>query len=368
MAVLQLLSRAADAPPTPEIKAPAPHVTMEILTFAGQRPGADFIDTQMQLLTKNEILYEVIDQLGLTQKFTPPDQPKAQIAQALRQTLHIRSVASTGLVEVGCTYADSALAAKIANTVAWVYKERRIKDLKTNAAKTLDELKSEIENQEDRTKKLYEKAVALRKKFGLQDAITEPFGAAGAPSPNVTISAFDQLLAEQAARTDRATIRANRLKELEPAEFLSALPILQIEDPVLTRSATLLQDATAEEARLLALGNKEDDATLRSIRAQAEFHRKGIADRITGLRHGLDLAVKMEEQSLVALQARQEEARHQKIEAPEIPVDYVAAKSAYLQSRAVLESMQQRYLTSRMENALSVQPIKIWEIAEPARP
>lgn len=368
MAFTEFPSLAADAPPVSDAKAPAPHMTMEILTDAGQRPEADFIGTQMQILTKNEILYEVIDRLGLTQKFAPPDQPRAQIAQDLRRTLAIQSVANTGLVEVQCTYPDPALAAKIANTVAYVYKERRIKDLKTNVAHTLEELKSEIDNQEERTKKLYEKAVALRKKFGLQDAIAEPFGAAGAPSHNVTLATFDQLFAEQAARTDRVTIRANRLKELEPAEFLSALPVLQIEDPVLTRSATLLQDATAEESRLLGLGTKEDDATLRAVRAQADFHRKGMADRIAGLRHGLDLAVKIEEQSLVALQTRQDEARHQKMEAPEIPADYIAAKSAYLQSRAVLESMQQRYLTSRMENDLSIQPIKLWELAEPPHP
>ncbi|MDB6173694.1 MAG: Capsular exopolysaccharide family [Chthoniobacteraceae bacterium] len=62
--------------------------------------------------------------------------------------IEIREVRNTRLLEIGAYDRDAALAAKIANTIAEVYRENRSRDLQRTVDKTLSSAEAEVERQQ----------------------------------------------------------------------------------------------------------------------------------------------------------------------------------------------------------------------------
>src|SRR5438105_12125460 len=101
------------------------------------RTDPQFVSTQFQILQKNEILYKVIDDLDLIHKLSPPGQtyPKPTVAITLVKDMQVQESRNTSLIEVGVYNTDRFLARDIAQDIARVYQDKRIKDQKSNIDK-----------------------------------------------------------------------------------------------------------------------------------------------------------------------------------------------------------------------------------------
>ena len=106
--------------------------------------------TQFQVLRKKTILYKVIDNLKLVEKWSGEGQkplPLEFVYNKLMGMMDPREVRNTTLIEIGVFSTDAQEAANIANQIAIVYKDDRTDRLKENIDHALGQLRDEVEKQ-----------------------------------------------------------------------------------------------------------------------------------------------------------------------------------------------------------------------------
>jgi uncharacterized protein involved in exopolysaccharide biosynthesis len=334
-------------------------MTLEVKPDPGQPSDATFLATQLQVIRKNEVLHQVIDRLDLAKKL---QKPRELVAQELRNGLNVQPVRNTALLEVTLALPDKELAEQVLVTMALVYKEMRIRDVKAAIGRRLAELKDELENQQARVAAAHIKAATLRQKLNIIDPDPE--------SANAIVEIQDRELLEEAvaanaaqsARVAQLSARCEGLAKLAPDELLEALPALKIEDSVIAHVQPRLADLEAEEAGLLAGGTLENDRQVAALRAKRDVYRRKIDQRREGILRGERTALKMEQDALAAIGHRLAEVRKNAVPEKNATQDYVEAKTEYLMAKSLAMLMEQRYAAERFDQALSVEPVKIWEV------
>ncbi len=160
------------------------HVTMEVKPdnagfindlFKGRVSSSMdpiFVSTQFSILQKTEILYQVIDNLKLSESWSAKDQPMSLQGayKKLLGMMELREVRNTDLVEIGVCSTDAVEAANIANTIAVVYQQKRLTDLQRNIDKGLEQLKDEVEKQRKRADTAAVDMAKIRERVGIIDS------------------------------------------------------------------------------------------------------------------------------------------------------------------------------------------------------
>jgi len=126
-------------------------VTLELkIDDQSKRIGdANFLRTQVQIIQSKEILYRVIDELRLADKWAENGQkrPKEEILARLLGKITVTQVRETNLVEIDVFSTDPQEAANIANTIAVQYRKRMIDDHMQRINLHLAELRELLEKQ-----------------------------------------------------------------------------------------------------------------------------------------------------------------------------------------------------------------------------
>ena len=355
--------RAADAPGVVQSLA---HVTLEIKTDEGKSGDAEFLATQFQILRKREILNEVIDRLDLIKHLSPAGEPrpKSEIARSLLDSITITPVRDTGLIEISVAHPDGHLAADIANTMASVYRDRRLHDLKQKVEIPLLEMKDELNKTEERVRKLYLEAATIRQRDAITDPDPESIQSVVTTGSPEALALLERLVAEQQTRVDRLQARLSVLQDLRPEELRDYLAVTQADDASLSRVLAALSDVSIETAKLTDQGLAENNPRLQAIRAQGEFYKKNLTERAQTLFRGRKVELKVEDDTLAYFQKRLATSREEQTAGRQRSQAYVETKSAYLLEKSLAQVIEQRYAAARFDNALSVECVKIWEKAE----
>jgi capsular exopolysaccharide synthesis family protein len=332
---------------------------------AASRTDPQFISTQFEILQKNEILFDVIDRLNLVKAMSPPGQsyPKNMISRLLVGSMSVQEKRNTSLIEVGVYNTDKLLAKDIAQTIAYVYKDKRIKDLKTNVEHTLEEMKDELRKTEELVRQLYKEAAEIRQ----QEKILDP----DPESINVIVALEDrpvqmneEQLVKQRALVEQLENQYNQIKELKPEELREALRALGIDDPTVVKNLGYLQDANAEEAKMLSSGVGENHPRMKALKAQAEVYRRQLTEQHDSIVRAQKTKLDIEKAQLASNESTYTKLKEESIREKSRTQRYVEKKSEYLLKKALMQVIEQRYAAARFDNALSVEPVKIWENAE----
>lgn len=203
------------------------------LSFSNSgRADPQFISTQFQILRKTQVLYPVIEKLDLVRKFSPPGQtmPLSWVARRLDSSMTVQEQRNTTLIDVGVYNVDRQLAADVANTIAVVYRDLRVEELRSTVEQTLREMRDELDNKRLEVTKLYKEAAKIRQEEDIIDPDPE--------SSNVLISTSDrplmmneQMLVEKRALVDKVKNELLAIEKLQPDELMEALRTLDIQDP-----------------------------------------------------------------------------------------------------------------------------------------
>jgi capsular exopolysaccharide synthesis family protein len=329
------------------------------------RTDPQFIATQFQVLRKTEILYPVIERLNLIKEFSPPGvtYTKTQTARVLDRAMTVQEQRNTTLIEVGVYNTKPALAATIANEIARVYKERRINDLKKNVETTLSEMRDELNNTKRKVETLYGEAAKIRQAELIVDPDPESANVIVTLS-DTPVRANEQKLVEQKAEVEKLRNQYSYIDKLEPDQLMEVLRYLGIEDATMAKNIPALQDANTEEARMLGSGVGENHPRMKALRAQREVIRKQLADQLESIKRARRTNLEVEEAHLKSLDATFQELKGKSIDEKNRTQKYVEKKSEYLMARSLMQVIEQRYAAARFDNTLSVEPVKIWELAE----
>lgn len=358
-------------------------VTMEVKTdnsgpvniYGTQQRAYDpqFVATQFQILQKTEILYPVIERLDLVKEFSPPGQrlPLQQVYFRLKRSMQLQEVRNTGLIEIGVYDTEAERARNIANTIAIVYQERRREDLQKSVGRGLDQLEDELTERRTAMGDALEKAMQIRTRDNIIDSEPDKEGSQiGTAAQPMTF--VGQQRTEQQLRVSELEQQLELINKLQPDELMQVLRELKIEDPTILKTLPEWQTAQTDEKRLLASGLGENHPHIRALRAQVEASSKILSDQLTSIRSMQANKLRFEQNKLAVIEQKSNEAQQDHIKEKAKIAEYIEAKSKYIQTRKILESVETTITAERVKRNVESETVRIWEKAErsdfPAKP
>ena len=335
--------------------------------MAAGRTDPQFLATQFQVIKKSEILNPVIEKLDLVKKLSPPGMtmPMQWVTESLSRSINVQEQRNTTLIEIGVYHTDKQLAADIANTVAITYRDKRIEELRKNMDQTLAEMKDELKTKREEMGQLFQDASRIRQEDNIVDPDPESSNAILSITTERRLGGIETLAVEKRALVDQLRNQLARIEQLKAEELMEALRILGISDQTVEKTIPLLQDAKAEEAKFLSAGLGENHPRVKSLRAQREVYSKILSDQLESIKKSLKTKLGIEETTLKTYEEQMENSRGLQIKEKTITNRYVEKKSAYLMTKQLLLSIEQRYSAARFDNMISQIPVKIWQRALP---
>ncbi|HEX4087056.1 MAG TPA: polysaccharide biosynthesis tyrosine autokinase [Chthoniobacteraceae bacterium] len=324
--------------------------------------------TQMKILTEKGILYPVIDQLNLTARWGNGGAPisKEQAYGKLSHMLDLNPIRQTDLIEIGVWSTDPKESAEIANSIAVVYQDRRIKDQMSLIDTSLTRLKDEVNQHEKEVADLGAAAAKMRAELDIVDPDTENMSTSAAEMDTQSVRAVEQQVEDAEYKTEELQTRLAEVDSLKPDQLMVALHLFNIDDPTVLKILPLYQDAVSEEARLLSSGLGPNHPRIKELRAQKDVYTQQLDQQIQSIKASMSAQLQLAKATQAALEHRLSISKTESIEKRNQDGEYTDAKYRYVEAKRLLEAARQRYETQSMQENMSMQVAKIWESAEPA--
>lgn len=338
---------------------------LQVFSAGMGQAGGDprFITTQFEIIQRKEMLYPVIEKLGLVQRWGMSSQEQAYFK--LRGSLSMREVRNTELIQIGVYSTDKQEAAEIANTIADEYQRKRISEQRQWVDRSLATLQDEVAKQQIKVDELKAIAVKLRVENNIVDV--NPDGMEeGSPIESEILRSVEQQVSSERLRVASLRAKYELVSGMTDDMIMRSLVTLEIQDPTVQQVLPQYQEATSEEARLLQSGLGLNHPTVKSLRAKKDVMEKQLKDQIVVLRKTLKANLDIAEESLKNLEKSLEESRGLQQDARTKYSPYYEAKANYIQAKRLLEAAETKLSTERMQQEIPQNPAMIWEMAEPA--
>jgi capsular exopolysaccharide synthesis family protein len=336
---------------------------------SGNNPGSDprLAPTQFKIIQEKEILYPVIDELGLCQRWAnggPPLQ-REQAYGKLLGMLDMKEVRQTDLIEIGIWSVDKEEAAEIANSIASVYQDRRKADQLGVVDTGLARLKDEVQDETKTVADLEAAAETIRGKMGIVDDLESP-ASAGTDLDMAPVRAVQADLDDQKLKTAELQTQLEQVQKMKPEELMVAEHMLNIDDPTTTKIYPLWQDTLSQEAALRSSGLGPNHPKIKELEATQTVYMQQLQGAVTSLKDTMATRLELARTTQAVLEQRLKDANDEFIKRNNAGSDYTDAKYRYLEAKRLLEASEQRYTTQEQQENIGVIVAKVWEKAEPA--
>ena len=326
-----------------------------------------FITTQFEIIQRKEILYPVIEALGLEQKWKKlyGIVGKEQTVFRLRKMIDVREIRNTELIQISVLDQDKNEASEIANRIAEEYQRRRIGEQQGTVNRSLIQLKDEVAKQSRRVDELRAEAQRIRIENEIQDlnpdSVVDPMQAA-----NEVLLSVEQQVSTERLRLSSLRAKYEQISKLTDDQIMRSISTLDVQDPTIIQMLPQYQEVASEEARLLNSGLGSNHPTVKSMRAKKEVMSKQLASQIASLRASMEANIRIGEESIKELEQRLRESQSKQQTSKTRASGYYEAKNNYIQAKRILEAAEMRLSTETMQRTMPQDPAVIWERAEPA--
>jgi len=326
-----------------------------------------FVLTQFEIIQSKEVLYKVIDDLKLVQRWNQKyrlGESRTKAFQVLSKLIDPRNVRSTSIIEINVYSKDKEEAAEIANKIAEVYKAHRdeqrirlvedgIKALRAKLAEHNVAVQIANSNANQILKDRPSLVVTMEGQGVVMTLTTE------------TMRDLDRAVQELRTIHIQKQTRYDELKKLAPDKLRNAIGVI-VKDELLDRGLERLN-----VAKLDFISKSKDLGPLNPeyLRMQAAIEESStqVDARTSAMMLGLEAELK-------AVKATVDE-RTQKLEAEKLKNQEIAeGKRAYQIATEELE--RQKRLRDTVENKIKIEEIDkdikrstavtVWDRAEPA--
>jgi len=326
-----------------------------------------FITTQFEIIQRKEILYPVIEALGLEQKWKKlyGIVGKEQTVFRLRRMIDVREIRNTELIQISVLDQDKNEASEIANRIAEEYQRRRIGEQQGTVNRSLIQLKDEVAKQSRRVDELRAEAQKIRIENDIQDlnpdSVVDPMQAA-----NEVLLSVEQQVSTERLRVSSLRTKYEQISKLTDDQIMRSISTLDVQDPTILQMLPQYQEVASEEARLLNSGLGSNHPTVKSIRAKKDVMSKQLASQIASLRASMEANIRIGEESIKEFEQRLIESQTKQQTSKTRASGYYEAKNNYIQAKKILEAAEMRLSTETMQRTMPQDPAVIWERAEPA--
>jgi succinoglycan biosynthesis transport protein ExoP len=326
-----------------------------------------FIETQFQIITRQGVLYPVIERLDLQKKWARNgvQLPLEAAYDKLHEMMQLHEVRNTNLIQISVNSTDPQEAALLANAIAQEYMNQRVSEQQNLVSKGLEQLRDEVRQKEKAVSDAFAEASRLRTEAGIVDPNPDSIDVTSRVEDSSVMTNQEKV---NAAQSKIATLkgRVEELDRLKNEDLMRAAGLLNLNDPVLEQKLPLYQNAVAEKARLLSSGLGHNHPDVGAIQAQIDTIEQQLRQQIASIRKGLVAQLTSAENSLKSMQSNLSASQTEPQEKKTAGAQYLDAKYRYLQARKLLDPAKAKLNSETMERTMPLKPAMIRDPAEAA--
>jgi succinoglycan biosynthesis transport protein ExoP len=309
--------------------------------------------TVFQVIQRTGILYPVIDQLKLPDKWsTGGYRPsREQAYRILRGKLDVNEVRNTDLLEISVFDTNPQEAADIANEIVSVYQDKRVdeeKDILNRAVSTMNE---QVTKQQKKVDEATAAVSRIRDEEHIIDLNPEGTEDTQAPVNNMVIKQEGEVN-ETEMQIATLSSRLEQIEKLKGEDLMRMLATLNIQDPTVQKILPSYQEAVAQEALLLNSGLGPNHPKVKANHATQDVYAKQLEQQMTSIRSALEKNLKTAQTTRDQLKKRLEEINAKQLATKNLSANYTRAKNAYIKERLILDGVRTRAATQTMELAI----------------
>ncbi len=328
-----------------------------------------FAPTQFEIIQRKEVLYPVIDKLKLKERFSQDygaSLSKDQTYLRLRSLLTLKQVRNTEVLDLSVTYTDPQAAAEMVNAVAESYQTKKREQKQDLTSSSLQQLQTQIEVQNVKVREMTGRLAKMR-----QDDPTivdnDSDRAMGAEDPRRQIVASKE---EELGKSNTSLAALNsqlgQVEMLKGDELLRAIPLLEINDPVVLKVFPLYQESLVAEAAMANSGLGPNHPKVKALRAQKNEYARQLTEQIESVRGALVIRRNIAQNTNENLKKQVEGLRDDQRTLRKGSQEYFELKEDLIRAKQVLAAAEQKLSSESIERNMPQVPAVIWEKAEPA--
>lgn len=323
-----------------------------------------FLKTQYEIIQSRPILYQVIQNLDLQQKWAAKYGAEGGVLRRedaymiLSKAVRVNQYRDTSLIDIQVYSDDREEAARIANEIANVYREQRLSLKRREVKRGVDALENELQKQQERVDAAEAELERLRKEGGVT-MLQRGF--------RVDKVRLQQLEADRiAARVDMLVreARLNQLEALSGEELLNASAYI-VNDQSLFMLRKQVTD-TEVQLKLLLENFGAQHPEVRRVQAALDELRVKLNNALDGLKKGIRADFEVARAKYQALEAELETARAADIQSEaEQYLPFERAQRNVEIQREILTALRARVAQQGIELEVPRTPVEVIETAEP---
>jgi capsular exopolysaccharide synthesis family protein len=322
--------------------------------------------TVYQVIQRTGILYPVIEQLGLQDKWARDGRrpSREQTYQMLRNKLDVDEVRNTDLLQISVYDSSPQLAADIANKIVSVYQDRRVQEEKEILNRAVNAMNEEVGKQQKRVDEAGTEMARIRDEEHIIDLNPEGTEDSQAPVNSMVVKQESEV---NEADTKVATL-SNKLAQIENLkgdDLMRMMPTLDVQDPTVQKILPNYQDTVAQEALLLNSGLAENHPKVKSVRAARQVYTHQLEQQVGIIRQGLERNLKTAQGTRDELRKRLDQINSKQLQTKNLSANYARAKNAYIKEKTLLDGVRTRAQTQTMEMAMPRFAVSVKQVAEP---
>jgi len=323
--------------------------------------------TVYQVIQRTGILYPVIEQLNLPEKWSRDGRrPTREVAyQMLRGKLNVDEVRNTDLLQISVFDENPQLAADIANKIVTVYQDGRVAEEKEMLNRAVTAMNEEVGKQQKRVEEAAAEMAHIRDEEHIVDLNPEGTEDTQAPVNNIVVKQ-EQQVNDADAKIATLSSKLAQIESLQGDDLMRMLPTLDVQDPTVLKILPNYQDALAQEALLLNSGLGENHPKVKSLRAARQVYTRQLEQQIGIIREGLERNLKTAEGTRDELHKRLDQINAKQLQTKNLSANYTRAKNAYIKEKTLLDGVRTRAQSQTMELAMPRFAVSVKQVAEPS--
>lgn len=323
-----------------------------------------FLKTQFEVMQSKPMLYEVLQNLDLMQKWAAEYSAEGSSLSRddayliLRTSLRINPYRDTNLIDINVYREDRAEAARIANELANVYREYRLNQKRSEIKRAVEALENELQKQKDKVDEAEAELERIRKESGVS------LLQRGVRADKVRVS---QLEADRiAARVDMLVRKArlDQLESLRGEELMNASAYVVNDQSLLMLRKQLVDTEVQLKLMLENFGVNHPEA--KRVQAAVDELRVKLDGALEGLKKGIRADYEVAKAKYEALEGELSLVRESDIETERDKyVPFERAERNVMVQRDILTALRARVAQQGIELEVPRTPVEIIEAAEP---
>src|SRR5438477_2010183 len=322
--------------------------------------------TVFQVIQRTGILYPVVDQLKLQDKWsTGGYRPsREQAYRILRGKLDVTEVRNTDLLEISVFDTNPQEAADIANEIVAVYQDKRVEEEKDIMNRGVSAMNEQVTKQQKKVEEALSELARIRDEEHIIDL--NPEGTEDSQAPvNTVILKQENQVNEAEMQVATLSSKLEQIEKLKGEELMRMLATLNIQDPTVQKVLPNYQDAVASEALLLNSGLGQNHPKVKAVRATQDVYAKALEAQVSSIRSALEKNLTTAQSTRDQLRKRLDEINAKQLSTKNLSANYTRAKNGYIKEKLILDGVRTRAATQTMELAMPRVAVSVKQKAEP---